>query len=232
MTRPNPAPHATSPEQRTAHALQRIEASRTLLILTLAPQSPRPSKRKTPPSPGGSATNNTAKEAPFSATLAAHLTQDGFGTGTWQALTDAATEWLDKQPWYASAELVGSTVVHQVKPIVRRHPWLSLGAAAAVGAALVALRPWGWKPVQNRVTPWRGQVGSVVWGQLTQAPVQMALAGALAAWLSRAGASAPPNPPPPETDTTASKKTDVSPQADTRSVSSPGVMPAPPPGAP
>ncbi|QCB48350.1 hypothetical protein [Hydrogenophaga sp. PAMC20947] len=235
MTHSTSTPATTTAEQRTALALQRIEASRTQLILTLAPTGPRRSKQKAQPGQAGSA-NNASPGAPFAASLAAHMGQQGLGKGTWQALTGAATDWLNKQPWYASAELVGTTLVHEAQPFVRRHPWACLGAAAAAGAALAALRPWGWQPVQHRMAPWRSQVGSLVWGQLTQAPVQMALAGALAAWISSASASPrqskpperPDPPPAPEADATTTKPAPESPPsasaADARPASSPGVM--------
>lgn len=232
MTQPITAPATTTAEQRTALALQRIDASRTKLILTLAPTGPKRAKEKAPQGSAGSA-HNTQRPAPFSASLAAHMEQQGVGKGTWQALTGAATDWLGSQPWYTSVELVGSTLVHQARPIVRRHPWLCLGAAAATGAALVALRPWGWQPVQHRVAPWRSQVGSMIWGQLTQAPVQMALAGALAAWLSGnstapAQGPAPVTPsPPPTPPTPADPPTPPpTPAGNAGPVSSPGVMPA------
>ncbi len=242
MTRSTQPTAALTAEQRTALALQRIEASRTQLILTLSPNGNRRSK---PPSPQGTAkgAGSPAPAASFSASLADHMAQEGLGKGTWQALSGAATDWLRSQSWYSSVELVGSTLVHQAKPVVRRHPWLCLGAAAAAGAALVALRPWGWQPVQHRMAPWRSQVGSLVWGQLTQAPVQMAIAGALAAWLSGTtntppqASAAPPSaspPPPPSPDTPASgsppmpKDPATNPPAvsNDRAASSPGVMPA------
>lgn len=233
MTRSTQPTVALTAEQRTALALQRIEASRTQLILTLSPNG---NGRSKPPSPQGAANGagSPAPAASFSASLAERMAQEGLGKGTWQALSGAATDWLRSQSWYSSVELVGSTLVHQAKPVVHRHPWLCLGAAAAAGAALVALRPWGWQPVQHRMAPWRSQVGGLVWGQLTQAPVQMALAGALATWLS--GASAKPQasaaPPPPEADESgppamAESHTPPSPSAsDERPASSPGVMPA------
>lgn len=234
MTQPTSPPASTTAEQRTALALQRIDASRTKLILALAPTGPRRTKETSSPGPAGHV-NNTQRHAPFSASLAAHIAQKGMGNGTWQALTGAATDWLGSQPWYTSVELVGSTLVHQAKPIVRNHPWICLGTAAATGAALVALRPWGWQPVQHRMAPWGSQVGKLVWGQLTQKPVQMALAGALAAWLSGASATpapspapAQPSPPPPPTPQTSSSPPVMPSTTEVHPASSPVVMPAAP----
>lgn len=240
MTRPITAPAPTTAAgHRTALAMQRIDASRTKLILALAPSSPK--RTKDIPAQGQAANVNSSwHQAPFSASLAAHVAQKGVGKGAWQALAGAATDWLGAQPWYTSVELVGSTLVHQAKPMVRRHPWICLGAAAAAGAALVALRPWGWQPVQHRMAPWRSQVGKLVWGQLTQTPVQMALAGALAAWLSSAGATptpspaptqpGPPPPPPPApagADSAGPTPVPVmASAAQAQPASSPGVMPA------
>ena len=232
MTAPNTPSAALTAHQRRALALQRIEASRTQLILTLAPTGPRRSRPPQPPKAAGS-----GQTPPFSTAWARRVTQDGVGQGTWQALSGAAIDWLGKQPWYASVELVGSTLAHQARPVVRRHPWVCLGAAAAAGAALVALRPWGWTPVQHRIAPWRSQVGQMVWGQLTQPPVQMALAGALAAWLSSSQASAPPSatppsapgtPPPPPTPPAPDPLAENTAPA----AASPGVMPTTPDNTP
>ena len=250
MTRPTSPASTLTAEQRTALALQRIDASRTQLILTLSPTGRR---RPAPPTSQGTGTSagKPPQAAAFAGSLAEHMAQDGVGKGAWQAVSGAATDWLRSQPWYSSVELVGSTLVHQARPVVTRHPWLCLGAAAATGAALVALRPWGWQPVQHRMAPWRSQIGSLIWGQLTQAPVQMALAGALAAWLSGTNTTPPasdtinkkarPCPPPaPEThasspETTAASDPHAPAAAATsreRPASSPGVMPAAPIEAP
>jgi hypothetical protein len=250
MTQPTTSTTSTTSltaEQRTALALQRIEASRTRLILTLSPNGDRREKAQTPPGLARGA-GKASTSPSFSASLAERMAQEGLGKGTWQALSGAATDWLRSQSWYSSVELVGSTLVHQARPVVHRHPWLCLGAAAAAGAALVALRPWGWQPVQHRMAPWRSQLGSLVWGQLTQAPVQMAIAGALAAWLSGAANTPPqasndsPSPcPPPSPDTPHASDSPLMPEdpapdppsgSNDRAASSPGVMPAATIGAP
>ncbi|MFZ2828601.1 hypothetical protein, partial [Hydrogenophaga sp.] len=77
-----------------------------------------------------------------------------------------------------------------VNPIVRRHPWAALAAGAAVGAALVSLTPWVFGAARNRWAPWRAHLGGMLWSQLGHASVQMAMAGALATWISDLGQQA------------------------------------------
>jgi hypothetical protein len=63
---------------------------------------------------------------------------------------------------------------------------------AALGAALVAVasavRPWASHRMRgNSSTTWGGRVGNLLWSQFSSAPMQMAVAGALTAWLADQG---------------------------------------------
>lgn len=191
-----------SPSQRKAAALARIEASRAQLILAL---SPEPSEGESVATGAGAPGASGFPAASFAARMRRH----GVGLGLFGAAQTLARRWWRRQPWHAPAELVASAVAQQVNPIVRRHPWAALAAGAAVGAALVSLTPWVFGAARNRWAPWRAHLGGMLWSQLGQASVQMALAGVLATWISDLGqqtqraqdreADATAPPPPGET---------------------------------
>lgn len=171
-----PSPPA-SPAQRKALALQRIDASRTQLILCLLP--PEPQKQSATAGATGS-----PDFLGFATTLMNRIERNGLVNGGWRMLRAWGRRWWTRQPWHAPVELVVTTVAHEAKPIIRRHPWATLAVGAAVGASLVAALPWAGSRIRQQARPWRNHLGSLVWGQLAQASVQMALAGAVTAWLS------------------------------------------------
>jgi hypothetical protein len=84
--------------------------------------------------------------------------------------------------------MLGQTLVHQTQPVIQRHSLASLAVAAALGAdltvALSAARPWASHQIQRQAGPWKDRIAALLWSQLTAKPVQMALAGALTAWLA------------------------------------------------
>jgi hypothetical protein len=84
--------------------------------------------------------------------------------------------------------MLGQTLVHQTQPVIQRHSLASLAVAAALGAdltvALSAARPWASHQIQRQAGPWKDRIAALLWSQLTATPVQMALAGALTAWLA------------------------------------------------
>lgn len=177
-----------SPSERKAAALARIEASRTQLILAL---SPEPSGRERATTAGASAPGASGFPA---RSFAARVQRYGVGLGLFSVAQTLARRWWRRQPWHAPAELVASAVAQQVNPIVQRHPWAALAAGAAAGGALVALTPWVFGAAKNRWAPWRANLGGMLWSQLGQASVQMALAGALAAWINDMGKRTPQTP--------------------------------------
>lgn len=188
-----------TPSQRKAAALARIEASRSQLILAMSPEAPAQSAPS--PTPGADAPGASGFPA---ATFAARMRRHGVGLGLFGAGQTLVRRWWRRQAWHVPAELVASAVAQQVNPIVRRHPWAALAAGAAVGAALVALAPRAVGAAKHRWAPWRANLGGMLWSQLGQASVQMALAGTLATWISDMGKQAQraqegaPHPPPPD----------------------------------
>lgn len=175
--------------QRKAEALARIEASRTRLILALSPEEP--SRHKSAPAPGADASGASGFPA---ASFGARMRRHGVGPGLFSAAQTLVRRWWRRQPLHVPAELVASAVAQQVNPIVQRHPWAALAAGAAAGGVLVALTPWVFGAAKNRWAPWRANLGGMLWSQLGQASVQMALAGALAAWISDMGKRAQQTP--------------------------------------
>ena len=168
-----------SPGERKAMALQRLDATRTRLIQQLYPA---PVAHEASASPG---------VARLLTALMGRVQRDGWARGAWRAARALGRQWVRRQPWHAPAALVAGTLAHEVRPLLRRHPWTCLAAAAAVGAGLVLARPWVSRTVRQQVHGLPAQVGGLLWQQLAQAPVQLALAGALSAWLARQSQHAP-----------------------------------------
>lgn|GEM_PF-4584610 len=135
----------------------------------------------------------------------------------------ALGSWWRGQPWHSTTEWAGRAVLGEVQPLVRRHPLLAVALSAILGAALVSARPWRWRALNRQVRPLGGHLARWTLAQLSQVPVQMALAALLAQWVGDRGrsqgdkhaesagdrtsaAAAPPTPPtppaPPATATT------------------------------
>jgi hypothetical protein len=182
---PSGAPPVPTPEERMQQAVARMEASRSALILCLAPEPPAPNK------PASSQTGAGDPVRSFAASLAARIERNGLVQGSWRTLRAVARRWWMRQPWHESVNLVGQTLMHQARPLMHRHPVATLAVGAAMGAGLVAVasvaRPWAWQQVRRQASPWGDRIGSLLWTQATSAPVQMALASALAAWLAEQG---------------------------------------------
>lgn len=177
MTAVNPPQsQAARGADRVALALLRIEASREALRHTLIP----------PPAPAraaGGAPHNwiTALRLWLKGTPLAPLAKPAWA---------AVRHWWRQQPWHASGEAAARLVGDEVVPLLRRRPLVAVGAAAVAGAALVAARPWRWLwPHARGSGSSRGGALPWLWLQLSQPPVQMALAAALAAWGSHKAAS-------------------------------------------
>ena len=173
-----------SADQRMKLAVARIDASRSALIVCLSPTPP--ASRTATGAPGDAKT-----EKSFADMLAARIARNGLVQGTWRSARALARRWWTRQPWHSSVELVGQTLLHEARPLIRRNPLATLAVGAALGAGLVAMasavRPRAWLHIQKQSSPWRDRMGSFLWSQLTAAPVQMALAGAIAAWLADQG---------------------------------------------
>jgi hypothetical protein len=158
-------------DQRMRQAVARIEASRSAPIVCLAPAPPAPRS------------GSVGAEPSFAQTLAARIERNGLLQGSWRALRTLARRWWTRQPWHSSVAFVVQTLAHQTRPLMQCHPMATL----AVAAGLVAVRPWAWHQIHGKASPWAERLGGLLWAQLTSAPVQMALAGALTAWLADRG---------------------------------------------
>jgi hypothetical protein len=179
-----------SADQRMRQAVARIEASRSALIVCLAPEPPT-RRGGTSDEADGSGSGSVGAEPTFAQTLAARIERNGLLQGSWRTLRTLARRWWTRQPWHSSVDLVVQTLAHQTRPLMQRHPMATLAVGAAVGAGLVAVasavRPWAWHQIRGKASPWGDRVGGLLWAQLTSAPVQMAVAGALTAWLADQG---------------------------------------------
>ena len=176
---PQSAEGLASLSQRKAMALQRLEASRSQLILQIYPQpAPRASAADAPAS-GPSSAVWDGMDA-----LMTRIQRNGLVTAVWRTGRALGRRWWKRQPWHSSVELITSTLAHEAQPILRRHPWACLAAAAVTGAAVASALPWAARSLESRVRPWRDNFGGMLWHQLAQAPVQMAITGALTAWLT------------------------------------------------
>jgi len=183
--RPNQDSKALPTDYRMRQAVARIAASRSALIVGMMPD---------PPGPGDAATGRAGEHdaaGSFSETLKARIERNGLLQGSWRTARTLARRWWTRQPWHSSVDLVVQTLAHQARPLIGRHPLATLAVGAALGGGLVAVasvaRSWASQRTQRYASPWRDRMGSLLWTQLTAAPVQMALAGALAAWLADQG---------------------------------------------
>ena len=110
----------------------------------------------------------------------------------------AVKNWWRSQPWHATTELAGRAVLAETMPLVRRHPLWAVMLGAGVGAAVVTARPWRWAAVNSRVRPIGGRVLRWALAQMSQVPVQMALAALLAQFVSQRSRSQASEPPAPD----------------------------------
>lgn len=117
---------------------------------------------------------------------------------------DALRAWWRQQSWHAT----GSALVLQARdgmlPLLRRHPLQAVAIAGALGAGLVALRPWQWPWLRRQARQLPGQLSLWAWAQFNTPQVQTALAGLLA-WAAQGsgggGGAAPRQAPPADRPT-------------------------------
>lgn len=178
-----------TPEQRRRAAVARIEASRCALIVRLAPDPP---KHRASTTGVDDSSDSSSEKRSFVDTLKARIERNGLLQGGWQTVHTLARRWWTRQSWHRSVDLVVETLVHEARPLMQRHPLATLATGAALGVGLVVVvstvRPWVWHQIRgNGSSFWGGRVGSLLWSQFSSAPVQMALAGALAAWVADQG---------------------------------------------
>src|SRR5690606_28651656 len=99
----NPDP---SPEQRREVALQRLQQSRSALIVSLSPKESLPAKNPQPASASGPPSSSLLSS------LASRVERNGLIQGGGRALWKLARRWWTRQPWHSSVELVSGTVAH------------------------------------------------------------------------------------------------------------------------
>lgn len=153
-----------SPASPVGAALARLQASRTQLRLALVGDDPVPEPRWR----GGRGLLR--------------------GLRPLRPLRRLLLNWWASRSWRPAAELALGAAQAQLGPVVRRHPWLSVAAAAALGAGLAQLRPWRWPVLTRQALLWRGAALGAVASELARPETQAALLGALLA------ASRPPAP--------------------------------------
>lgn len=174
---PTPPMANASPADRKALALQRIEASRSQLIVHIYPA---PVQRQRT----GANTTGSPPIWDGMAGLMARAQRNGFVNAAWRTARALGRRWWTRQPWHASVDLVASTLAHEAKPIMHRHPWATLAVGGAAGALLVVALPWATRSIKSQAGPWRNNLGGMLWHQLGQAPVQLAMTAAITAWIA------------------------------------------------
>lgn len=84
-------------------------------------------------------------------------------------------DWWQRHPWRGSSEQLAESARQAVLPLVRRHPLSALLAATALGAALVATRPWRWRALRPARPAARHSTRHWLAAQLANPAVQTAL---------------------------------------------------------
>jgi hypothetical protein len=153
----------SAPSDRLQAALQQLEASRSDLRRALIPPADTD-----PLNDPGTSPRLTDPLRRWWRRLRRSTRQSPVAT----LLSEAAQGWWQRHPWRPT----GLLLLRQVQPLVRRHPVASTAAAAALGAALMGLRPWRWQAVDTQLRPLPGRVGHWLLAQLSSGPMQLALA--------------------------------------------------------
>jgi hypothetical protein len=164
------------PDDLRREPLQRLMASRARLRAELIP-----ARRF-----GAAASSSMEGDLPRRARALWRLLISRQGAGAvFSSAASLLKTWWVRQPWHATSELLGHAVVEEVSPWVRRHPVAAVALGAGAGAAVAMVRPWRWQVVNAQSRRMGRSVGRWAVHQLTQAPVQMAIAAAIATWLER-----------------------------------------------
>lgn len=159
--------HATEPSPRVRQALLTLQRSRQALHAELVPV--------------------VRSEAPRHGRSGAMARLWWWRLRRWpavQLVREALHPWWQRHPLQPLATGLAAGARTQLWPLLRRHPWLSVGLAAAFGAAVVAARPWRWAWVDRQLRRAPGAASGWLVRQLSAAPVQATLVS-LAALLMR-----------------------------------------------
>lgn len=92
---------------------------------------------------------------------------------------DVAQRWWQGHPWRPLGDTLLAGARAQLWPLVRRHPWATVGVAATAGALAVASRPWRWSWLGQRLRRAPAAASGWLLAQLSTAPVQATLAALL-----------------------------------------------------
>jgi hypothetical protein len=168
---------ALEPDDHRLQPLQRLMASRARLRATLIPSDRYGASGKRPGA-GGSLVRRARAVWRLIVSRSA-------GGAVFSTAASLLRNWWVRQPWHATTELLSHAVAREVSPWVKRNPVTAVALGACAGAALAAARPWRWQAVSSQRRLMSRSVGRWAVSQLTQAPVQMALAAAVAAWLEK-----------------------------------------------
>jgi hypothetical protein len=173
-----------SSSDAVAEALARLEISRARLRQEMIPPPPA----RLPPG------------SPLPTRLRALWRYLRRKAGGWPVAGFAAAalgEWWHHHPWRPAGELLVDEIQVSALPWLRRHPVVTVAAAATLGAALVVSRPWRWPGVAERVRPMPRRLGRWLIRQFSQAPVQATLLSILMLFVkpaARAASGAAPAP--------------------------------------
>lgn len=183
--------HADASSDATSAALARLAATRQRLLLTMAPHR----------FASAAQAHDGASRVPLRwRALGRMLLSRGPSAALLRAASAAVGQWWHAQPWSATSGMLGRAALQEFTPLVRRHPWLSVFTALALGAAVVSARPWHWRVVRPYVAPLGAGLRRGAWSLFKQAPVQMAIAAVLATWISdqqrqvKSAGDVPPSP--------------------------------------
>ncbi len=178
-----PAPFAddtTADDDPRQRALARLTASRQALQAAWLPK---------PAAPSG------ARGPHRLAALWRHWRRQLAGNAFVGVAFQAAADWWRANPWRAAGEAVAEELHQSLTPIVRRHPVASVTLAAAAAAAVAAARPWRWPLVAQQLRPLPGRAGRWLLRQLSRAPLQSLIVGAMLAGGTAAASAEDPQAP-------------------------------------
>ena len=178
---------ATVPDAPLTLALLRIEASRARLRSAMLPP---------PDAAASDAGPGFALPRRWRAMWRSFMRSGPLATVASTA-AGAIGSWWRSQPWRSTGEWAGRALLAEVQPIVRRNPLMAVAVGASLGAAVVAVRPWRWRALNRHVRPVGGHLMRWTLAQLSQVPVQMALAALLAQWVGDRGRSQSGKPSEP-----------------------------------
>jgi hypothetical protein len=105
------------------------------------------------------------------------------------AMSGVHEMWLH-HPWRPLVLRTRRELDQNVLPTLRRHPWLALGGALALGVGIAWTRPWRWKVFTEQWRPMRRRATRWLVVQATHAPLRTLIAALFASLAVPAAAEA------------------------------------------